>query len=76
MFEQDGVGMTAINDAIMVNNSLFLILKKNFSECENYLKMVELFNEVSVWFLFCLRYSVTNLLISPDYPQHCLRPMS
>lgn len=48
IFQQSGVGMIAINDAIMVNNSLFFILKKNFGESETYLKIVDLFNEVSI----------------------------
>lgn len=42
----DGVGLIAINDAIMVENGIFHILKKYFSDKEYYSKMLELIHDV------------------------------
>lgn len=42
------VGMISINDALMIENGIFYILKKYFSEKDYYLKLIELFHEVSI----------------------------
>ncbi|KAF3009592.1 Farnesyl pyrophosphate synthetase [Curvularia kusanoi] len=41
------VGMIAINDAFMLEASIYLLLKKHFRQEESYIDMVELFHEVT-----------------------------
>lgn len=41
----EDVKLTAINDAIMIENCIFYILKKHFSHLDCYIKLVELFHE-------------------------------
>ena len=41
------VGMVAINDAFMLESSIFVILKKHFRERRCYLDLIELFHEVT-----------------------------
>ena len=45
-YRKESVGMTAINDGIMLNNCIFQLLSKNFASHPSYLKMIDLFNEV------------------------------
>lgn len=45
-YRKENVGMTAINDSIMVNNCLFFVLNKHFGEMDVYVKLVDLFNQV------------------------------
>ncbi|KAH8280258.1 hypothetical protein KR018_001163 [Drosophila ironensis] len=42
-----GVGMTAINDALMIENAMYLILKKHFSHLDCYVALMELFHEIT-----------------------------
>jgi farnesyl diphosphate synthase len=41
------VGMIAINDAFMLEASIYLLLKKHFRQEQSYIDMVELFHEVT-----------------------------
>lgn len=41
----DDVGMIAVNDALMVENCIYYILKKNFDQQPYYVKLLELFHE-------------------------------
>ncbi|KAF2685247.1 terpenoid synthase [Lentithecium fluviatile CBS 122367] len=41
------VGMIAINDAFMLEASIYVLLKKHYRQHENYIDMVELFHEVT-----------------------------
>ncbi|KAF1936999.1 terpenoid synthase [Clathrospora elynae] len=41
------VGMIAINDAFMLESSIYLLLKKHFRQEKSYIDMVELFHEVT-----------------------------
>ncbi|KAL5290163.1 FDPS family protein [Megaselia abdita] len=42
----EGVGLSGINDALMIENAIFWILKKYFSEKEYYTRLLELFHEI------------------------------
>ena len=46
-YRRPGVGMTAINDAFMLESAIYLILKARFRKHPQYLEMVELFQDVS-----------------------------
>ncbi len=46
-YRQKGVGMIAINDAFMLESSIYLILKKYFRSHPAYLDLIELFHEVT-----------------------------
>lgn len=46
-YRQPGVGMTAINDAFLLESSIYLILKKHFRSHPAYIDLVELFHEVT-----------------------------
>jgi farnesyl diphosphate synthase len=46
-YRQAGVGMIAINDAFMLESSIYLILKKHFRPHPAYIDLVELFHEVT-----------------------------
>lgn len=46
-YRVDGVGMIAINDAIMINTSISVILKKRFRSHPAYVDFIELLNEVT-----------------------------
>jgi farnesyl diphosphate synthase len=46
-YRQPGVGMIAINDAFMLESSIYLILKKHFKSHAAYIDLVELFHEVT-----------------------------
>ncbi|KAG8628201.1 hypothetical protein KVT40_004074 [Elsinoe batatas] len=41
------VGMVAINDAFMLETSIYLLLKKYFRQSKHYVDLIELFHEVS-----------------------------
>jgi farnesyl diphosphate synthase len=41
------VGMVAINDAFMLEGSIYILLKKHFRQEKNYIDLVELFHEVT-----------------------------
>ncbi|KAF1363490.1 terpenoid synthase [Lizonia empirigonia] len=41
------VGMIAINDAFMLESSIYLLLKKHFRQHKSYIDMVELFHDVT-----------------------------
>lgn len=42
----NGIGLSALNDALMVESFIFMILHKHFSSEEYYTKLLELFHEV------------------------------
>ncbi|XP_055917258.1 farnesyl pyrophosphate synthase [Eupeodes corollae] len=42
----DDVGMTAINDSLMIENAIFTILKNHFRQSEAYADLLDLFHEV------------------------------
>jgi farnesyl diphosphate synthase len=46
-YRNPGVGMIAINDAFMLESSIYLILKKRFRSHPAYLDLIELFHEVT-----------------------------
>lgn len=46
-YRQSGVGMIAINDAFMLESSIYLILKKHFKAHPSYIDLVELFHDVT-----------------------------
>ncbi|KAH8372907.1 hypothetical protein KR009_007881 [Drosophila setifemur] len=43
----EGVGLTAINDALMIENAMYAILKLHFSHLDCYVALMELFHEVT-----------------------------
>ncbi|XP_016947103.1 farnesyl pyrophosphate synthase [Drosophila biarmipes] len=43
----ENVGMTAINDALMIENAMYAILKMHFSHLDCYVALMELFHEVT-----------------------------
>lgn len=51
-YRKESVGMTAINDGIMLNNCIFQLLKTNFASHPSYLKIIDLFNEVCFIFAY------------------------
>lgn len=46
-YKLENVQMTAINDALMIESGIYIILKKYFSEKKYYVKLLELFHEIS-----------------------------
>ena len=46
-YRQPGVGMVAINDAFMLESSIYHILKKEFRSHPSYIDLVELFHDVT-----------------------------
>jgi farnesyl diphosphate synthase len=46
-YKLDEVGYGAINDAMMIENSIYFILKKYFSQADYYNEIVDLFHEIS-----------------------------
>lgn len=45
-YKTDGVGLMAINDGILLENSAFSILRRHFSNHECYVPVMELFHDV------------------------------
>lgn len=43
----DSVGLIAINDALMIENAVYAILKQHFSHLDCYVALMELFHEVT-----------------------------
>jgi farnesyl diphosphate synthase len=46
-YRQPNVGMIAINDAFMLESSIYILLKKYFRTHSSYVKLIELFHEVT-----------------------------
>ncbi|KAK1149063.1 Farnesyl pyrophosphate synthetase [Aspergillus melleus] len=46
-YRQQGVGLVAINDAFMLESSIYVILRKHFRSHPAYIDLVELFQEVT-----------------------------
>ena len=46
-YRQPGVGMVAINDAFMLEASIYILLKKYFRKHASYVDLIELFHEVT-----------------------------
>ncbi|TQV93556.1 hypothetical protein V2A60_010045 [Cordyceps javanica] len=47
-YRMEGVGMTAINDAFILESAIYILLKKFFRSHPAYIDLVELFHEVSL----------------------------
>ncbi|KJZ75022.1 Farnesyl pyrophosphate synthase [Hirsutella minnesotensis 3608] len=47
-YRQEGVGMIAINDAIMLESSIYVLLRKYFRSHASYLDLLELFHETTM----------------------------
>jgi len=47
-YKNGDVGLAAINDAILIENGIYSILKKYFSNHQSYLKIIELFHDISL----------------------------
>lgn len=46
-YRQEGVGMVAINDAFLLESTIYTLLKKHFRSHPAYLDLIELFHEVT-----------------------------
>ena len=46
-FDRPPVGMIAVNDAIMLQSSIFYLLKLHFRDNASYLDLIELFHDVT-----------------------------
>src|SRR5579871_6003443 len=46
-YRQPNVGMIAINDAFMLESSIYILLKKYFKSHQSYVELIELFHEVT-----------------------------
>lgn len=46
-YRQQGVGLVAINDAFMLESSIYVILRKHFRSHPSYINLVELFQEIT-----------------------------
>jgi farnesyl diphosphate synthase len=46
-YQVPGVGLTAINDAFMLKDSIYLLLRRHFRARKNYIELLELFQEVT-----------------------------
>ncbi|TAQ87255.1 hypothetical protein B7494_g4406 [Chlorociboria aeruginascens] len=46
-YKQPGVGMVAINDAFLLESSIYLLLKKYFRSHPSYVDLLELFHEIT-----------------------------
>lgn len=46
--KKEGVGLNAINDAIMIENGLYSVLRRHFSGLPCYLPILELFHDVTL----------------------------
>ncbi|KKA27911.1 hypothetical protein TD95_004455 [Thielaviopsis punctulata] len=47
-YRQEGVGMIAINDAFMLESSIYVLLKKFFRSHPCYIELVELFHDITM----------------------------
>lgn len=43
----DNVGLTAINDALMIENAMYILLKKYFGHMDCYVDLMQLFHEIT-----------------------------
>lgn len=48
-YRKEGVGMIAINDAFILESTIYLLLKKYFAKESYYLDLVELYHEVTLY---------------------------
>ncbi|KAH9387661.1 hypothetical protein TYRP_008853, partial [Tyrophagus putrescentiae] len=71
-YRKESVGMTAINDGIMLNNCIFQLLSKNFASHPSYLKMIDLFNEITRFTAYgqCLDLISNPLNKKPDLTKY------
>jgi farnesyl diphosphate synthase len=46
-YKMDDVGLSAINDAMIIENGIYFLLKKYFADKEYYTEIMELFHEIS-----------------------------
>lgn len=47
-YKNEGVGLQAINDMILIENSIYSILRKYFSDRRCYVPVIELFHDVAL----------------------------
>jgi len=47
-YRQNGIGLSAINDGIMVENAVYALLKKHFRNHPAYISLTELFHDVTL----------------------------
>lgn len=52
-YRNPGVGMNAINDAILIESGIYQLLRRHFKSKPYYMQCVELFHDVST--CLCLR---------------------
>lgn len=43
----DDVGLIALNDALMIENAIYILLKKYFSHMDCYVDLMQLFHEIT-----------------------------
>nr|AAX78435.1 farnesyl diphosphate synthase [Dendroctonus jeffreyi] len=44
-FRQSGIGLTAVNDAVMIENAVYLLIKRHLKDHPMYVPLMELFHE-------------------------------
>lgn len=67
-YKKDGIGLNAMNDAILLEKGLFNVLRKYFSSSKGYIHMIELFHDITMKTsmgqaldLFCMKENKPNL---------------
>lgn len=56
-YRQNNIGLSAINDGILLEQSIFQLLRTHFKDKECYLNLIETFHEVSI--IFTRNYPLT-----------------
>lgn len=46
-YKSENIGLSAINDAILIQSAMFSVLKKYFNDKPYYKNVLEMFNEVN-----------------------------
>lgn len=63
-YRQPGIGLSAVNDGIMLENAIFALLKKHFRDHPAYVPIMELFHDVI--FKTTLGQSLDVMCLEPD----------
>nr|CAI5863587.1 unnamed protein product [Callosobruchus analis] len=63
-YRQEGVGLAAVNDALLVESSIYTILRKYFNEKECYRYITELFHEITTKTI--MGQSLDMICMNPD----------
>ncbi|KAI2810488.1 hypothetical protein BLOT_001649 [Blomia tropicalis] len=71
-YRKESVGLTAINDAVMLNNCIYQLLHDYFSTHQSYQLIVDLFNEITRYTTYgqCLDLISNPLGIKPDLSKY------